>query len=188
MTSSDSPVLTALVGEPSPPNAPPAAVWVQTLVGIGVLLTGLGLAFGAIGISSTAGYGGVGPNFLPWLVSIMLTLCGGWMIWEARSGGFRSLDAPTGAERAYWPGFAWVSAGLLLNAALITTIGFILSCALCYLLAVQGLRRASGQPSGAPRTWAIDLVTGLAIAGPVFWTFTKFLAINLPGLTGTGWL
>jgi putative tricarboxylic transport membrane protein len=166
-----------------------AAVWPQTLVGAGVLLTGLALAFGAIGIPSEAGYGGVGPNFLPWLVSGVLTLCGGWILWEARSGGFRELDAPTGAEQAYWPGFVWVSAGLLLNAALITQLGFILSCTLCYVLAVQGLRRASGQPSAnLPRTWAIDLLTGALIAAPVFWMFTKFLAINLPGLTTTGWI
>ncbi|MES2362284.1 MAG: tripartite tricarboxylate transporter TctB family protein [Pseudomonadota bacterium] len=169
-------------------QAAPVAVWPQTLVGTGVLLTGLALAFGAINISSEAGYGGVGPNFLPWLVSVVLTLCGVLIIREARTGGFRELETPSGAARAYWPGFVWVSAGLLLNAALITTIGFILSCALCYLLAVQGLRRASGQPSGAPRTWLVDLVTGLLIAGPVFWMFTKFLAINLPGITATGWI
>ena len=79
--------------------------------------------------------------------------------------------------------------GLLLNAALITSIGFILSCTLCYVLAVQGLRRASGQAGvNAPRTWFIDLLTGLLIAAPVFWTFTKFLAINLPGLTNSGWI
>ena len=167
----------------------PAATWPQTLVGAGVLLTGLALAFGAIGISSEAGYGGVGPNFLPGLVSGVLTLCGAWILWEARTGGFRELDAPSGAEHAYWPGFVWVSAGLLLNAALITTLGFILSCMLCYVLAVQGLRRASGQASASvPRTWAIDLLTGALISAPVFWMFTKFLAINLPGLTTTGWL
>ena len=167
----------------------PAATWPQTLVGAGVLLTGLALGFGAIGISSEAGYGGVGPNFLPWLVSGVLTLCGAWILWEARTGGFRELDAPSGAEHAYWPGFVWVSAGLLLNAALITTLGFILSCTLCYLLAVQGLRRANGQAAvNAPRTWMTDIVTGFLISAPVFWVFTKFLAINLPGLTGTGWL
>jgi len=167
----------------------PSAVWPQTLVGAGVLLTGLALAFGAISISSEAGYGGVGPNFLPWLVSIGLTVCGAWIVWEARSGGFRELDAPPGADRAYWPGFVWVSAGLLLNAALITTLGFILSCTLCYVLAVQGLRRAGGQTGvNAPRTWATDLVVGLLISAPVFWMFTKFLAINLPGLTATGWI
>src|SRR5699024_2118576 len=106
-----------------------------------------------------------------------------------RTGGFRDLDEPSGAATSYWSGFAWVSAGLLLNAALITTIGFILSCTLCYLLAVQGLRRAAGQSAAsAPGTWAIDLLTGLLISAPVFWLFTKFLAINLPGLTATGWI
>ncbi len=56
------------------------------------------------------------------------------------------------------------------------------------MLAVQGLRRASGQAGvNAPRTWVIDFVTGALIAAPVFWMFTQFLAINLPGLTTTGW-
>ncbi|PZQ73744.1 MAG: tripartite tricarboxylate transporter TctB, partial [Variovorax paradoxus] len=32
------------------------------------------------------------------------------------------------------------------------------------------------------------LLVGLAISAPVFWAFTKFLAINLPGLTATGWI
>ena len=169
-------------------NPDPAAVWPQTVVGVGVLVTGLLLGFGAISISSEAGYGGVGPNFLPWLVSIVLTICGLFMLWEARSGGFRELDAPSGAASGYWPGFVWVSAGLLLNAALITTLGFILSCTMCYVLAVQGLRRATGANSNAPKTWLMDIVTGFLIAAPVFWMFTKFLAINLPGITATGWI
>ena len=169
-------------------NSESAAVWPQTVVGVGVLLTGLLLGFGAISISSEAGYGGVGPNFLPWLVSVVLTICGLFMLWEARSGGFRELDAPSGAAGGYWPAFVWVSAGLLLNAALITTLGFILSCTMCYVLAVQGLRRASGAPSNAPKTWLMDVITGFLIAAPVFWMFTKFLAINLPGITATGWI
>ena len=165
----------------------PSALWPQTVVGIGVLLTGLALGFGAISISSVAGYGGVGPNFLPWMVSVVLTICGAFIIWEARSGGFREMDPPSGATHANWPAVIWVSAGLLLNAALITTIGFILSCTLCYVLAVQGLRRAAGQPATSPKTWATDAMTGALISAPVFWMFTQFLAINLPGLTNTGW-
>ena len=107
---------------------------------------------------------------------------------EALSGGFRSLDDPGGAARADKGAFVWVSAGLLLNAALITTVGFIVSCTLCYVLAVQGLRRAAGQRAGTVRTWCVDLLTGVLISAPVFWAFTQFLAINLPGLTQTGWL
>jgi putative tricarboxylic transport membrane protein len=160
----------------------------QTAVGAGVLLLALALAAGAVSIPSAAGYGGIGPNFLPWAVSAVLALCGVMLIVEARTTGFRELDAPSGADSGYWPGFAWVTAGLLGNAALITTIGFILSCTLCYMLAVQGLRRAAGQAAGRPAMIAADAFTGIAISAPVFWIFTQFLAINLPGLTSTGWL
>jgi putative tricarboxylic transport membrane protein len=168
-------------------TAPPANT-LQTAVGAGVVLLGLALAAGALQIPAAAGYGGVGPNFLPWVVAISLAVCGVFIVREALTGGFRAMDEPSGAQRPDWPAFVWISAGLLANAALITTIGFILSCTLCYLLAVQGLRRAAGQSAGSPRTWVIDVLTGAAIAAPVYWMFTKFLAINLPGLTGTGWL
>ena len=160
----------------------------QTLVGAGIALVGLALGAGALTIPSAAGYGGVGPNFLPWLVTGVLLICGVLLIREAGSGGFRQLEPPSGADRAWWPGLVWVSAALLLNAALITTIGFILSCTLCYVLAVQGLRRSQGQRSATPRLIAIDVVSGFSISAPVFWMFTQFLAINLPGLTDTGWI
>lgn len=160
----------------------------QVAAGVGVGLVGVGLGAGAIGIPSEAGYGGVGPNFLPWVVAVVLLACGVLLVREALTGGFRDVDAPPGDERADWMPAVWVSAGLLVNAALITTIGFILSCTLCYWLAVQGIRRAQGQGAGSARVWVVDALTGLAIAAPVFWMFTQFLAINLPGLTGTGWL
>ena len=160
----------------------------QTMVGIGVLLIGLGLAAGALSIPSAAGYGGVGPNFLPWLVALSLLVCSGLIIWESRSGGFREMDEPTDGPRPYWLGFAWMSAGLLANAALITTIGFIFSCTLCFVLAVQGLKGAEGRNERGPAALLKDALIGMAIAAPVFWLFTQFLAINLPGLTSTGWL
>ncbi len=159
----------------------------QTIVAAGVLLIGLGLAAGAVSIPSAAGYGGVGPNFLPWLVSVALMVCGAFMVWEARTGGFKAMDQSEGVMPC-WSGFAWVSAGLLANAALITTIGFIFSCTLCFVLAVQGLRNADGTADFKPATLVKNALIGMAIAAPVYWMFTKFLAINLPGLTSTGWL
>ena len=48
----------------------------QTLIGAGLVVLSLGLAWGASSISSEAGYGGVGPNFFPWVVSIALLVCG----------------------------------------------------------------------------------------------------------------
>lgn len=160
----------------------------QTLVGAGTAALGALIVGGATGISSEAGYGGVGPNFLPWLVGLALLLCGGWLVWEARHGGFRHMDEPAGDAQGQWPGFVWVSAGLLANAALITRVGFILSCTLCFVLAVRGFRAAAGRLEHSPRGWLVDALIGFAIAAPVYWMFTQLLAINLPGLTETGWL
>lgn len=161
--------------------------FLQLLMGIGVVLLALGLAVGAFTIPANAGYAGVGPNFLPWVVSLALLACGVRLVYKARRGGFRHMDEHSG-DHPYWPGFAWLSAGLLLNAALITVIGFIFSCALCFMLAARGMRLAEGKPGLGWSSAGIDLVTGLLIAAPVYWAFTKFLGINLPGLMPGGWL
>ncbi len=159
----------------------------QLLVGLSTLALGVLFFLGSFQLSSEAGYGGVGPNFLPLLVGSMLSLCGIFLLWEARRGGFRNMDEPSGASQGDWPGFLWVTGGILSNAFLITTIGFILSCALCFALAAQGFRRSA--PSGGSLTsLGTDLLMGVAIAAPVFWMFTQLLAINLPGITQTGWL
>ncbi len=160
----------------------------QAAISAGVLATGILLAAGATQISSEAGYSGVGPNFLPWVVGILLMVCGALLLWETLRGGFRSMDEPSGARTGDWGGFVWVSVGILANAALITTLGFILSCTLCFVLAVRGFKHAEGRPDFSARAWLRDTAIGFAIAGPVYWMFSQLLAINLPGLTNTGWL
>ena len=160
----------------------------QTWIGAGALLLGALMAAGAVSIPSTAGYAGVGPNFMPWLVALVLMVCGGWLIVEARSGGWRQMETPSGAARGDWQALAWVAAGVAANASLITVVGFILSCTLCFMLAVRGLRHAEGKTHGGVRGLAVDFVTGFLIAAPAYWLFTKLLAINLPGLTASGWL
>lgn len=161
----------------------------QTALGWTVVATGLAMAWGALSISSEAGYAGVGPNFLPWAVAVALVCCGIGLIRAARTGGFADMEAlTTPATGPYWRGFAWMSAGLLLNALLITHIGFILACALCFACAARGLRGAAQQ---ALRGWTSvlrDVLAGMAISAPVFWLFTRFLAISLPALTPGGWL
>ena len=92
----------------------------QLLLGVGILMLGVAMVVGATMIPSDAGYAGVGPDFLPALVGVVLSLCGILVVWEARSGGFRNMEAPNGADTGFWSGFAWMSAGLLANAALIT--------------------------------------------------------------------
>lgn len=160
----------------------------QTAVGAGVVGLGALVAAGAVPISGDAGYGGVGPNFLPWCVALLLLLCGAALVVAAQRGGFRGLDGADDTPPGDWPGFLWVSAGILCNAALITTLGFILSCSLCFVLAVRGYKASQGRLDLSARAWAVDAGIGALIAAPVYWLFTQGLAINLPGLTATGWL
>jgi putative tricarboxylic transport membrane protein len=169
-------------------NRPQANLTHQTLIGAGTLVVAALLAWGATDIPAVAGYAGVGPNFLPWVVAAVLALCGGLLVWHARDGGWRELEEPSGAERGDWVALAWVGAGVIANALLITRIGFVLSCALCFALALRGLRSAEGRPAGGVRQSVVDLLIGLAIAAPVFWLFTELLAINLPGITASGWI
>jgi len=165
----------------------------QSAVALGVLALALGLGWGAADISSEAGYAGVGPNFLPWLVAGGLAVVAVFLGFEALTGGFRdmpdpqALDAPP-VSAPCWRGFVWMSGGLLLNAALITRIGFVFSCALCFACAAHGLRQAQSGARQGLRSWWVDGAIGLLIAAPVYWMFTKFLAISLPGLTQSGWL
>jgi putative tricarboxylic transport membrane protein len=160
----------------------------QTIIGAAALVLGAAMAWGASMIPAQAGYAGVGPNFLPWVVALALVACGGFLLWEARSGGWREMEAPSGAAQGDWRALAWVCAGIAAVASLITTAGFILSCTLCFMLAVRGLRGSEGKPHGGVKGGVIDFVTGFLISGPAYWLFTKLLGINLPGLTGTGWL
>jgi putative tricarboxylic transport membrane protein len=160
----------------------------QRAVAIGVLALSAVLAAGAWAIPSAAGYAGVGPDFLPWVVSAALAVLGLRLLLQSWRGGFDVAPAPSGAAQGDWPSMLWVAAGVLLCAGLITRIGFVLACALCFALAVRGLRRAGGAAAGGLGKTAADLLTGLAIAAPVYWVFGKLLRINLPGLTGTGWL
>lgn len=176
----------------------------QAALGAGVTVLAVLLAVGASQIGGDAGYGGVSPAFLGWAVSGLLGGCGLLLLREAFTGGFRNrsdeglesaAEAAEGgepdaapSEPAYWVGFAWLSAGMLLNAALITTLGFVLSCSLGFLCAVRGFRGSQGRAEPGVWPWVRDGLIGMAITGPVFWMFTKGLSINLPGLTATGWI
>jgi putative tricarboxylic transport membrane protein len=117
----------------------------QALIGAGTLAIAALMASGATQISAEAGYGGVGPNFVPWVVAVMLASAAPGSSGSPFSGGFRTREEPSGASAATGPGFAWVSAGMLLNAALITRIGFILSCTLCFVFAVRGYKASQGR-------------------------------------------
>jgi putative tricarboxylic transport membrane protein len=122
------------------------------------------------------------------VVAIALILCGGLLMWQALTGGFRGREAPEGAMQGDWWPFVWISAALLLNALLITLIGFIASCTLAFVIAVRGFHLSQGRARSSPKAWLMDAVVGFCISAPVFWLFTKVLGVSLPAITSTGWI
>lgn len=155
-------------------------------IGGGVLLLAALLAIGAAGIPSDAGYAGAGPNFLPWLVSLLLAVLGAALLVSAWRAGERLLVAPPDFPPR-WRAMGWVSLGLLLNAALIEHVGFIPSCALLFALAARGFRIGADQTPSIESS-VRDFFIGAAVSAPVFWMFTKLLGVNLPSVVRGGWI
>src|SRR5690606_15371859 len=69
----------------------------QVAIGVGALGVAAVLAVGAAQIPSAAGYAGVGPDFLPWAMSLALAVCGVLLIVQALRGGWRDVETPSGA-------------------------------------------------------------------------------------------
>ena len=120
----------------------------------------------------------------------MLALCGVLLVREARTGGFpRARGAVGRGAPATGRGFAWVSAGDAGQRR--ADHHDRLHPQLHAVLRARGARLQVGRGPARPgvaRAWLVDAAIGFAIAAPVYWMFTQLLAINLPGLTATGWL
>lgn len=148
----------------------------------------LSLAVVALGVFATAvafqlpdvgGYARIGPNFMPKFVSAGLIFLGIWLLAEVFTGGWRERvpdDAAERGEHAFHVGaFAWVSAGLFAQMALIHSAGFVIAAMVLYALVARGF--------GSTR-WLRDLAIGLVLGVIVYLFFVRFLNVNLPA----GWL
>lgn len=162
----------------------PSTAW-QTGVGLAIVLAALVLALGAWQVPVPTPVEDGGARLVPGLCAAVLCVCGGWLVWEARHGGWRNASALSGGLHLQVTPWVWVSAGLLLSALLIRHSGFVLAGALCYVLALQGLRLAA-QPDGRLHgaRLAADVLIGLVLAVLVYLLFTRVLGIALPA----GWL
>ena len=151
----------------------------ELAVSAGVLALGLGASWVAAALPEGGGYARIGPNFVPRLVAGGLVVLGLWLLAEVFTGGWRDAVPEDPVARGEHPfvfaAFAWVSAGLFLQMALIHTAGFVLAAAALYACVARGF--------GSVRV-ARDLSVGVVLGLAVFLFFVKFLNVNLPA----GWL
>jgi len=149
------------------------------VLSLGVLALGIGATVVALNLPEAGGYARIGPNFVPKVVAGGLILLGLWLLAEYFTGGWREAvpdDPAARGEHAFlWPAFAWVTAGLMLQMALIHNAGFVLAAMVLFACVARGF--------GSTRI-ARDLAFGLVLGLAVFLFFVRFLNVNLPA----GWL
>jgi putative tricarboxylic transport membrane protein len=149
-------------------------------IGIAVLALSLFFALGLAGISGEEGYAGLSPRFVPTLVALGLAVCGALLTWQGVRGGFRNMpeeDAELPAAPHNFGGFLWVAAGLVLNMALIGTLGFVIASTLMMVCVARGY---------GSRRVVRDAIIGLCITVPMWALFEYLLGINLPLLPVAG--
>jgi putative tricarboxylic transport membrane protein len=139
----------------------------------GVLALGVGAAAVTTTLSGEGGYAGIGPNFMPALVSGGLIAVGVWLLYEALTGGWRRRVEEH--RRFSTRAFGWVSAGLFVHMALIGGAGFVIAGTALFVF----VARAFGS-----HRFLRDLAVGVALTLAIYIFFTQLLNVNLPA----GWM
>jgi putative tricarboxylic transport membrane protein len=147
----------------------------ELALSLAVLLAGIAVFIIGRSLSGNQGYALVGPDMMPIVVGIGLTLLGGWLLAEALRGGWRNPepDVPEArGDHAFTLGaFLWVLAGLGVQMALMKSAGFVIAAGALFVCVARGF--GSARPL---RDLLIGLVMGLAI----FLFFVRLLNVNLP--------
>jgi len=152
--------------------------WVELAISVALLALGVFVGVVASRMPATGGFSGVGPAAMPSIVATGLIIVGLWLTAERVSGGWRQAEGPpeSRGEHAFFaPGFAWVSAGLFGQMALIGLGGFVVAATVLFVCVARGF--GSARPLR-------DAGIGAAMSLAIFYFFVHFLNVNLPA----GWL
>ncbi len=154
------------------------AARVELAISLALLALGIAVAVVAARMPATGGFSGVGPAAMPAIVATGLVLVGLWLTAESLTGGWRQREAlpeERGEHTFFAPGFAWVSAGLFAQMALIHTAGFVIAAIALFVFVARGF--------GSTRVLR-DAAIGALMSVLIFLFFVQFLNVNLPA----GWL
>ncbi|MGQ0675054.1 MAG: tripartite tricarboxylate transporter TctB family protein [Rhodospirillales bacterium] len=144
--------------------------WPESAVGAAVLALSAVVLWETAAAPASPSYAQVGPAAFPYGVGAGLVLIGALLVAAGLRGGWRDpkTEAENGPPRLR--PFLWVALGLLVNAALIPYLGFILSSIALFLCIARGF---------GSRRVARDLVWGASLSFAAYLGFAKLLAIRL---------
>ena len=141
-----------------------------TMIGLGLVLLGGVIGFDAAMMRVPPTYAKVGPHIFPIVVAVGLVITGLVIAYRSflSKGGpeVAAEDAPTD-----WRAVAIVSAGLILDALLLKTLGFIIAALALFVIVAFAL---------GSRRYLRDVVTGLVLASVTYFGFTRGLGLQLP--------
>ena len=139
-------------------------------IGIGLVLLGGVIGFDAATMRVPPSYAKVGPHIFPVVVAVGLVVTGLLIAYRAFVPKVEPVlaaeDAPTD-----WRAVAFVSAGFILNALLLKSLGFILAALGLFLIVTFAL---------GSRRYLRDFLTGAILAIVTYFGFTRGLGLQLP--------
>ena len=144
----------------------------QVAVAAGVIAIGAAVLGGSFFLPAGGGYAQVGPGVVPRIVGIAILVVGGFLMYEALTGGFHGVDEEAEAKLPMdWKAFAWVSGGIIAYGLLIESLGFVIASTALFIMVARGF---------ASRRWLLNAVTGVILAAAVFAMFNYGLGLTLP--------
>ena len=136
----------------------------EALIGVGLAVLGLGMAWSASRLDVSAAYAKVGPAVIPYIVAAGLVVVGSAIAWTKRN----EIDATSPSD---FVALFSLSAGILGYALILKTAGFIVSSAILFFLVAWGF---------GIRHHVANTAIAIALAVAVFVLFQYGLGLNLP--------
>ncbi len=142
---------------------------------VGDLIVGLGvLALAALVLQQTTIipvplYVALGPRAIPYAVAAGLGVLGAILVAQALRGGW-SEGVEEDDVDPHWPAVAWLIAGLIVNVALISSLGFVIASSIQFVMVARAF--------GSKRPLR-DALVGLAVTLIAYLGFDKALGINI---------
>lgn len=140
------------------------------LVGAGVVAFSLLVFYQTTQIPVSPLYSKVGPTVFPYMTATGLLALGVLLIVQALRGQWGETDASKDAEPADRRSLGWLVLGLVLNVALIGTLGFVIASTILFVC----VARAFGSTK-----WPRDLAIAVALALLAYLGFSRLLGVSI---------
>jgi putative tricarboxylic transport membrane protein len=140
----------------------------EAIIGAGVLVLALVMAWQTLSIPVSPIYAKVGPIVVPAIAALALGMLGVLLLIAAWQGGWQPAE-----EKAVAPdraALAWVAAGLVLNVLLIGPAGFTIASVLLFVCVARGFGSTA---------LVRDAAIGAAFALIAYFGFAQTLGINI---------